>query len=296
MKKQLTVAIMLLFIGIFIGCGIMSVLCQAADKKCPLVKTDCKTENKPQSSPEETPKPTPEELPQIEKVLAIDDYIGTISLKPKNKEDMYKIIALSNLDYAVTEDIQGIMYSEREIDELITLYVINELFSIAYENNYDKIDEYQLERLSLKQETIEKLGKEIYKDYKVPNIVEGGYYNIREVLCKNNTCEFYWEIWGMVGPGGSRYISNTISEKKSGNNTIITVEILFLEIEIIENEEEVQESYTVRKRHDSTEKKEIGVLNKLEKFSYYKKHLSNTEKYQYTFDQQHRLIAIKRIN
>ena len=302
MKKQIITIITIFITGILIGCGMMYAILNPSIKVCPEIKKcpDCpkqETEKIEDNCIEQAPLPsTPEEPEANEKALEIDDIVKDVTLNP-TEEDVYTLLSASNSSMSVSEDLLGIMYSEKDLSDFISLYVIEYLFDIATDLDYDKVVMNNDSKLSIKRTTLEKLGKKLYANYHTPTTkIEGYYEGISNIECDEATCVFDWEIWGYVGPGESHYRSNTISEKKSGKNTVITIEILYEEIEVIDNEEEVLESSTIRKRHDSTEKKDIGVQYENHNFDYYKKHLSSTEKYQYTFDQNNTLISIKRVN
>lgn len=226
---------------------------------------------------------------------SIDEVMSQVELKI-DENTKKELIESSSCKACMSSDLVGAMFNESISEKYKLLYVLNESTFAAFDYDYEFMTENYDFIVSVKKETIEKLGKTIFKEFTIPEKIEENtwYMGISHVDCPNDTCYYQYNTFGLTGSLLEGYETNLQIE---GNKIIAKTIYIEYQETSQKDEEGITANVIVKDRYQGTTKKEwkdytFPYQEELNLYDVFSKDIENPETYIYEFNENNRLVSV----
>ncbi len=226
----------------------------------------------------------------------IDAYFSNLNIK-YNDDELNQLINTSSYKEAVSDNFIGAMFATNISDEYKLYVTLNRAINIATKTESEYTEAIYNNDIKLNKETIEKLGKQIFQDFKIPEKIskDSRVYGVTSFTCDGNICTFDFSTFGLQGPTPNGYVTEKIVKKD--NKVTVTPIYAEYEYEAIEPDKESPVNITIKESINGKVIKElknhkINIFNSEDIHNSLKQYNPNRTTYTYHFNDNNVLIKV----
>lgn len=228
-----------------------------------------------------------------EYITSLDDYLDKYTFTV-TKSDREELINASSIKNTMSDEIYGAMFNETISNDFKLYYTANRLGNFVR----NVTNEYVIGKISISEEKLLENAKKIFANVELPKnyYSEYSYFGTYQLNCKNGTCTFIQDTFGITDISPADGYETKITEL---GNTLRT-QVIYIDEENSDYNYETDIYKFTAKLYNThngplikkVENYEIDLSKDIDVFNEFSPHYDTIDEYIYLFDSSNRLLSV----